>query len=443
MSQVREWFQGLMEGITSSLKPDEVALANVLAEDSDFARFNQAHVRQVGSVEQREVEIELVHGQRHAAGHLTLAGRLADDLPRVQRQLAGLRDRVAHLPEDPHLLFNREVRNSERVADGALPTSGEAVLAIQDLARGTDMVGLFAAGRLYRGFGNSLGQRNWFETRSFNFDWSLYHSTDKAVKSDYAGARWEPAVLAEKMGEASRKLKVLGRPAHRVPPGRYRVALAPAAVGEVLNLLSWGGFGLKAQRTKQTPLLRLVEGQEQLHSSVRWVEDTAHGTSPNFQEQGYLRPEAVTLVEGGRAAGALVSPRSAREYGVSTNGASAGESPEALAMDGGNLAREAMLERLGTGIYVGNLHYLNYSDVPACRTTGMTRFATFWVEGGEIRAPLSVMRFDETVYRVLGSNLVGLTKEREHLLSSDTYQRRSTNSLRVPGALVEDFSFTL
>jgi predicted Zn-dependent protease len=79
----------------------------------------------------------------------------------------------------------------------------------------------------------------------------------------------------------------------------------------------------------------------------------------------------------------------------------------------------------------------------ACRITGMTRFATFWVENGAIQAPLNVMRFDETLYRMLGENLVALTAERELLLDSSTYGARSTASSRMPGAVVKDFTFTL
>lgn len=449
MDAMRDWFEALLREATTVLVGDEVLLMNASAEDSDFARFSQARVRQVGSVEQRELEVELVRGRRHAGACLTLTGAPGEDGPRVRRTVERLRERLGALPEDPYLLYNEQARadpgaaSSERVAPARLPAAAEAVEAIQALAAGADLVGLYAAGRLARGFGNSLGQRNWYAARTFSFDWSLYHSADKAVKCDYAGATWEPEQLARRMDEARRKLAVLGRPAHKVPPGRYRVALAPAAVGELLRLLSWGGFGLKAQRTKQSPLLRLVEGAERLDPRVRLVEDTRAGTSPNFQEQGYLKPEAVALVDGGRAAGALVSPRSAREFGVETNGASAAEAPEALAMAPGDLPPEGLLERLGTGVWVGNLHYLNYSDLPACRTTGMTRFATFWVEGGEIRAPLSVMRFDETIYRVFGANLVGLTADSETLLSPDTYQRRSTGSVQAPGALVEDFAFTL
>jgi predicted Zn-dependent protease len=79
-----------------------------------------------------------------------------------------------------------------------------------------------------------------------------------------------------------------------------------------------------------------------------------------------------------------VGSRSAAEYGLTANGASGGESPSALNMAAGSLPR-LILKQLGTGLYISNLWYLNYSDQPAARLTGMTRFATFWVENGEIR----------------------------------------------------------
>ena len=94
-------------------------------------------------------------------------------------------------------------------------------------------------------------------------------------------------------------------------------------------------------------------------------------------------------------------------------------------------------------MYVNRLWYLNYSDRPAARLTGMTRFATFWVEDGRVVAPLNVMRFDETIYNMLGDNLAGLTSDRELLPSATTYHERSTSSARLPGALIRDFAFTL
>jgi predicted Zn-dependent protease len=86
---------------------------------------------------------------------------------------------------------------------------------------------------------------------------------------------------------------------------------------------------------------------------------------------------------------------------------------------------------------------LNFSDRANCRITGMTRFASFWVEGGEIKAPLNVMRFDDSLFRMLGDKLLGLTRERELLIDSDTYGQRSTGSAMLPGALIKDFTFVL
>jgi predicted Zn-dependent protease len=128
---------------------------------------------------------------------------------------------------------------------------------------------------------------------------------------------------------------------------------------------------------------------------------------------------------------------------VATNGASNAEAPESIDMAAGGMARDDVLQRLDTGVYINNVWYLNYSDRPACRMTGMTRFASFWVEGGIIQAPLSVMRFDESIYRMFGDHLLGLTAERDFILDPSTYHQRSTDSSRLPGALVEDFNFTL
>jgi predicted Zn-dependent protease len=151
----------------------------------------------------------------------------------------------------------------------------------------------------------------------------------------------------------------------------------------------------------------------------------------------------VPLIEAGALVGSLVSPRTAREFGLDANGANGQETPEALSLAGGDLDERDVLTALDTGLAIGNLWYLNYSDRPACRMTGMTRFATFWVERGKVVAPVDVLRFDDTVYRMLGSKLEALTTETELLLETNTYGRRELRSSKLPGALVSEMAFTL
>ncbi len=440
---MQEYFCQLADALGAELHGAELFTSQFSSEDSDFVRFNHNQVRQAGHVTQHELAIDLINGARHAGGGLTISGDFEQDRARVALLIRQLREKYAALPEDPHLLYSTDVQSTERAGEDHLPDGRAAVAEIQQAGAGCDLVGIYAAGGIHAGFANSFGQRNWFSSYSYNFDWSFYHAADKAVKSNYAGFDWEPPAFARKVAWAREQLEVLAKPARTVKPGRYRVYLSPAAMYALVSLLGWDGFGLKAHRTKHTPLIKMVAGGVRLHPSVSISENTKDGVAPNFQEAGFPRPDRVPLIDGGAYAECLVSPRSAKEYGVPTNGASAGETPQSVELAAGTVPAEDALRRLDTGVYVGNLWYLNYSDRNACRATGMTRFATFWVEHGTVQGPLNVMRFDETLYRVLGENLVGLTAERELILDPESYFGRSTQSGRMPGALIEDFTFTL
>jgi predicted Zn-dependent protease len=442
-SELEAYFRALTGHLDGLLAGGEVALCRFSAEDSDFVRFNQAKVRQAMHVAQRYLHVELIEGERHASESLTLTGEFTADRRLLAEALAGLRQLLPYLPPDPHLYYATEVRCTTHQGANALADPQQVIAEVLDYARGTDLVGIYASGGVYEGFASSLGQVNWFESYSHNLDWSLYVGGDKAVKCSYAGHTFNTADFAARMEAAREQAALLSATPRTIEPGSYRVYLAPAAIQEFLDMLSWGGFGEKSHRTHQTPLMRMVEEGVRLHEGVTLLENTADGVAADFQDEGFIKPAQVGLIVGGAFGSCLTSPRSAREYGVPANGASEGESPVSLDMAAGTLARADVLRELGTGLYINNLWYLNYSDRPACRITGMTRFATFWVEGGRIVAPVQVMRFDETIYRVLGDNLVGLTRERDFMLDPMTYGGRSTGSYRVPGALVDGFTITL
>ena len=440
---MQTYFYQLADFIDTRIRANETYLAYLSAEESNFVRFNQSLVRQAGSVKQIGLTLSLIAQQRRAESRLTLSGQRENDHALVTAALDTLRRDLGDLPEDPYLLYNQTPQSTERLGDSSLATDAEILDQVLAAGQGKDLVGLYAAGAIYKGFANSLGQRNWHRVDNFNFEWCLYHTADKAVKNSYAGTHWDSAEFARKMTSSREQLAILKRPPKQLPPGHYRAYLAPSAMNEILDLLSWEAFGVKAQRNKQSPLLKLEDGSATLHADVHLQENSQEGVAPGFQADGFIKSAAVKLIDGGKHAGALISPRSAREFAIDTNGANGAEAPEALDMAAGQLHRDDVLKTLDTGILIGNLHYLNYSDRRACRMTGMTRFATFWVERGEIQAPLNVMRFDDSAYRVLGSNLLALTAERDLILDSASYGERSTNSARLPGGLVKDFALTL
>jgi predicted Zn-dependent protease len=438
-------FHRLADDLTARVSGDEVLLLNFAGETTDFIRFNQSRVRQPGQVQQRYLAIQLVdgQGQRQATTQVTLTGDLDEDTRRTVKVVDDLRQRLPQLPKDPHIFYATEPTSSQQEAASHLPATSQVVDVVLAAGAGRDLVGLLAQGDIYRGFANSFGQRNWSTTHSFNLDWSFYLREDKAVKCGYAGVEWDGDDFRSRVDTAVEQLALLEHDPKTIPAGRYRVYLAPVALADYVGMLNRGDFGLKAHRTRQSSLLRMATDGVCLHDAVTLMDNTRDGVAPNFQADGFLKPDSVTLIDAGAHADCLVTPRSAREYGVDTNGASAGESAASLDLAAGNLDAADVLTRLDTGVLINNVHYLNYSDRPACRITGMTRFACFWVEAGQIVAPINVMRFDETLYRVLGDNLMGLTREREMILDSGTYGGRGSVSSRFPGALVEDFNFNL
>jgi predicted Zn-dependent protease len=434
-------FFALIERLSGGLHGEEVLLANLDGEDSDFVRLNRNRIRQAGSVRRRRLHLRLIQGRRQIAGGCDLPGDPAADFAAADGLVERLRARLLDVPEDPYLAYATDAETSERFIGGGLPRAAEAVGELITAAHGLDLVGIWASGTMYRGLASSLGHRHWHQSASFNLDWSCYLERDKAVKAGYSGFRWEPARLQAKLEGLRHGLEAMGRPRRAIPPGRYRAYLAPDAVQELLAMLAWGGFGLKSHRTAQTPLLRMVRGEQRFDPRVQLTEEHSRGLAPGFTSEGFLKPPRVTLISGGAYGDCLVDSRSGKEYGLPVNADSS--IPESLAMDPGDLPAGEVLGRLGTGLFVGNLWYVNYSDRNECRMTGMTRFGTFWVEDGEIAGPLDVMRFDDSLYHLLGDRLEGLTRERELILATDTYEGRSTASALLPGILVSGIDLAL
>jgi len=435
-------FKALVNSLRAALHEPEQFTLSYAAESSAFIRFNHAKVRQAGQVQQASIGLKLINEGRHADLQITLAGDPQVDLQRLNEGLQQLRDTLPLLPPDPYLLLNHNGWQSNNVQAQPLPDTEQVVAQITQAAEGLDLVGFYAAGPISRGFASSSGAFGWHQANSFNFDFSLFHENGQAVKASYAGQDWNSEGFAKRFEQAREQLEFLGRPLRTLAPGEYRAYLAPAALEEIMGMLCWGGFSAQSIASKSSPLQRLYGGDSAFSPLVSLDEKVSGSLSPAFSDEGYPRSD-LGLIVNGKAGAQLVSSRSAAEYGLTANGASGGESPSALNMKAGALPDADILKQLGTGLYISNLWYLNFSDQPAARLTGMTRFATFWVENGEIQAPVNTMRFDDSAFSLLGSRLEALTAERELLLSASTYSQRATASALLPGALVSRLTLTL
>lgn len=435
-------FETLVAALNKALQTGEQFTLGYSAEQSQFVRFNHAKVRQAGEVSQASAQLRLIRDGRQAEQQLTLSGDPLLDSQRLDTALEQLRQTLPLLAVDPYLRVDQSAWHSHSQQQQPLPELQEVLALLEREAGDLDLVGIYAAGPICRGFASSFGAFGWHQANSFNVDWSLFHANGEAVKANYAGQLWRADDFTTRLRQAREQLGFLGRPAVTLKPGSYRAYLAPAAMDEIAGMLCWGGFSAQALATGNSALQRLYNGDARLSPLVSFSEQVSGSLSPAFSDEGSPRLD-VPLIQQGEARQRLVSARSSAEFELLANGADSYESPCALSLAPGGLPSEQVLERLGTGLYISNLWYLNYSDLPAARMTGLTRFATFWVENGQIQGPVRTMRFDDSLYSLLGSQLEDLTREREMILSTSTYGQRSTGSSHLPGALVKGLTLTL
>ena len=436
-------FKQLTQAIMTNLQEGENLGISFGGEKSTFARINAAKLRQVGNVDEADLGFNLIFDGRRTTGSISLSADPDEDIARAKIELGRLRAEVIQLPLDPYIVLPESTATSHDEKHGNIPDPDEIPSRLLPAMGDVDLTGIWASGRIYQGSANSAGGYHWFESDSFSLDYSLITPEEKMVKATFAGTEWDQDAYEAFLADSIAKLKLMMLPAKKIEPGEYRTFIASAGVADVLNMFSWGGVSEAAIRQSESSLGKMRNEGKKLSEHFSLSEDFRSGLSPRFNGNGEVAPEVTALIDKGALVQTLVSSRTAKEYGVESNFASEGEGLRAPFMAPGNLSEKDVLSALGTGVYLSNLHYLNWSDMIGGRITGMTRYACFWVENGEIVAPIENMRFDDSIYSFLGDNLEQVTEKTHVNPDVGTYDGRELSAVNCPGILLKSFALTL
>lgn len=442
INHVEDSYLSLCKRLFNDLKDQEELSLSLYAEDSLFVRFNGAQVRQNTSVEQASLTLTLQDSTHGSQMQVSLLGHQDSDYARARTALTTLRGELQAMPADPFLVPMQNNGQSQSESLGQLLPADEVIPVIAQAAQGLDFAGLYCGGKQLVSNQNSKGQSHRFLTETFFVDYSLYQK-EKAVKGSYAGKIWDSKKFQDKLKQSAEFLEMMKRPARKLQPGTYRAYLAPASVHEILQTLSWGGLSYSSYKEGGSGLRKLIDREVSISPLMGLRENFQHGLVPPFNDLGEMSPPEVSLIENGQIQNLLISTRSAKEFQVNSNQASSSESPRSLEMLPGSLEEKDILSSLHTGLYLSNLHYLNWSDLQNARMTGMTRYACFWVENGEIQGPIEDMRFDDNLYSLFGTDLEAITAHQDLEPSTGTYGSRSLGGVIVPGILVKSFHLTL
>ena len=144
-------FNQLMDALMPQLTAGETLAVSLVAEESEFTRFNHAKVRQTGSIENGSMSITLMGNGRSTTESITFTGEKAADWPLLQTALQTLREELPQLPEDTYLVLPEGDDHSREVYDGELLAMDAIAPTLLPQLAGLDAVGLYAGGALCAG----------------------------------------------------------------------------------------------------------------------------------------------------------------------------------------------------------------------------------------------------------------------------------------------------
>ena len=440
---MEQLFNQLSETLLNNLNAGEQLKVAIGGEKSQFVRFSQSKVRQSGLVDDASLDIVLIQDGRTCSGSFTLKGNINIDEATAVEELNRLRAEVGTLPKDPFVVMPKDTASSRENHNGSLLNAEEAVSCLSPAMQGVDLAGIWASGRIFSGNANSAGQKHWFATDTFSLDYSLITPDERMVKGTYAGSHWDQSEYEKNMAISIAKLRMMEKPGKKIKPGSYRTYIAPAGVADIVGMFSWGGVGEASIQQGDSSLCKMRQNGIKMSPCFTLSEDFTSGIVPRFNSNGELAPEKLDLILAGSLKNTLVSSRTAKEYGVQSNYAGDGESLRSPVLSTGELNEDEVVKKIDNGIYLSNLHYLNWSDRAGGRITGMTRYACFWVENGEVVAPIENMRFDDSIYNFFGENLEAVTDKAHLHPTVETYDGRELGGVSCPGILLKSFELTL
>lgn len=229
-----------------------------------------------------------------------------------------------------------------------------------------------------------------------------------------------------------------------IPLGKYDVLLEPEAVAELLEWLSYIGFGAK-QVTEATSFMTGRMGERLMHPNISIVEDGSdpEGFPVPFDYEGVPK-QKVTLIDRGVAKGIVYDSQYARLHrGHSTGHALSYDEFEGplasnLFMAAGDTPHAELLKKMRRGLWISRFHYISgLLKTKAALMTGLTRDGTFLIENGKVAGAVKNLRFTQSILEAF-SKVAGISRERQ--LVADPGQGFSAQV--VPALLIKDFTFT-
>jgi PmbA protein len=414
----------------------------LLGEDSGLTRFSNSHIHQNVAESNVEFRLRVVFGKR-----LGVASTNDLSAEAVQRAVDDA-SRMAKLqPENPDFVSLPGPTAFEPVEGYAVSTAeatpeerAEMVRLIITKANASGLVaaGAFSTAVHELAVFNSLGVEAYhagtvadISTVLMAEDSSGYAAQTALDVREIDGER----LAAEAIEKAAR-----GRGPASLDPGQYEVVLDPYAVVDMVQFLSYLGFGAQAMQ-EETSFLTGKMGERVLGPNIS-IRDDAHdgtGLAVPFDYEGVAK-QRLSIIEGGVAKAVAYDSYTAAKEGKQSTGHALpapntyGPAPLNLFLEPGTATVEDMIRSTKRGLYITRFWYTEPVHPLFVVVTGMTRDGTFLIENGKITGAVKNLRFTQSYLEAL-SKVEALSQETR--LVQDFF-----GAFRVPALHISEFNFT-
>ncbi len=441
LDRILKSFHNCADWTFQNIPAESSATLSLDAESTLFVRFNNHRIRQNSNVDQATCRLLLTWNKKSYRFLFSLTSDLDDDLLKLKVAVLKILGEWEHLlSENVDFKMAQDQSSSNFLWSETKPL--EVIDSVIRFTAHLDFTGLVTIGPVLNCVRNSNGVNHEFLTDIITVDYSLYDGP-RAAKGLYSARDWRADVFTEGLHESQNLLDSLKKPKVDLKPDTYRVYLAPAAVSELAQMLNWGAVSQKSYKLGRNPLKRWIEKEISLSPLLTISEDFELGLGPQFNGLGEKSPPCLSVIQHGQIKNLLTSTKTAIEFGVDSNLADEEEGFRSMNIGTGGLKRDRILAELNTGLFISNLHYLNWSNPMEARITGMTRYACFWVQNGEIQGPIVDLRFDDTLFDLWGSELESVTEFSDIEPQTSTYFQRQLGGKRTPGMIIKKMKFTL
>lgn len=410
--------------------------------ETDFLRFYRSEVNYNISKQARSLGATVYKGKRNYTFYVS-----DPDEQKLQSNIAKALAVIDRLPEDPDFVDIEDnldkageadkINNIEKVSlDKKIEILDQVSRAVEP--SGFKIFGTFICNYETDYIVNSNGVNKRMCSTPIMLDLKAVSDKNEVTVIESFGSEDISAFdIDSYIAQIKAKVQTATKEIIDVEPDHYEVILAPRCIGEFFAYLVWGGMTAAVYDRKMSFFEDKLD-QQVFPEHISLTDNPAYPGIINFEynSEGHIYRK-LKLIEKGIFRNFLVDNYYAHKTGLKKNGAEA----NCLVMEPGDQDLASLIKGIKRGLYISNLHYMNFINRKETSVTGLTRDGTFLIEDGELKKVVNNLRYTVKITDVI-NNIAAIENKLSLVPASENYGEFGITSHAMPHVKVKAFKIS-